>query len=112
VGDGANRWPAVHRLDAAHLVRLAIDDAAPGTVVHAVAEGGVPTRDIATAIGTALGVPAVSIAPEDAAAHFGWIGMFFAMDLPASSEFTRERFGWNPTHPTLLEDIAAGAYTV
>jgi nucleoside-diphosphate-sugar epimerase len=110
VGDGENRWPAVHRLDAAHLVRLAIDDAPAGTVVHAVAEGGVPTREIAGALGEALGVPTASITPEDAMAHFGWIGMFFGADLSASSELTRQRFGWTPTHPTLLEDIAAGAY--
>jgi nucleoside-diphosphate-sugar epimerase len=112
IDDGANHWPAVHRLDAAHLVRLALDEATPGTVVHAVAEGGVPTRDIAEGLGAALGVPTASVAREDAMAHFGWIGMFFGTDMVASSEVTRERFGWTPTHPTLLEDIAAGAYTV
>lgn len=111
IGDGANRWPAVHRSDAAHLVRIALEDAPAGTIVHAVAEGGVPTRDIAEAIGTALGIPSASISPADAAAHFGWMGMFFGADLPASSDITRERFGWTPVGPTLLEDIAAGAYT-
>jgi nucleoside-diphosphate-sugar epimerase len=110
VGDGSGRWPAVHRLDAARLVRVAIDDAEPGTIVHAVAEGGVATREIAEAIGARAGVPVASIDPDDAAAHFGWIGGFFGADLPASSAITRERFGWTPTHPTLLEDIASGAY--
>jgi len=110
VGDGANRWPAVHRLDAGRLVRLALDGAAAGTAVHAVAEEGIATRDIAQAIGDSLGVPVESVAPEEAAAHFGWIGAFFAFDAPASSERTRALLGWEPTHPTLLEDLAAGAY--
>jgi hypothetical protein len=81
-------------------------------VVHAVAEEGVPTRRIAEAIGQGLGLPAVSVAPEDAVAHFGWIGGFFALDLPASSEATRERYGWTPSRPTLLEDLDAGHYLV
>jgi nucleoside-diphosphate-sugar epimerase len=111
LGDGAGRWPAVHRLDAAVLVRLALETAEPGTVVHAIAEEGVPTRDIAAALGAALGVPVSSVAQADADAHFGWIGRFWGIDAPASSALTRERFGWTPTRPTLLEDIAAGAYS-
>jgi len=109
IGDGANRWPAVHRLDAAHLVTLALD-APAGTVVHAVAEEGIPTRRIAEAIGAAVGVPTASIPPEDAAAHFGWLGGFFGLDVAASSARTRAQFGWMPTHPTLEEDLAGGAY--
>jgi len=109
VGDGSNRWPAVHRSDAARLVRLGL--AAPaGSVLHAIAEEGVPTREIAAAIGRSLGLPVTSVAPEDAVAHFGWIGSFFALDLAASSTLTQQRFGWTPTGPTLLEDIDAGAY--
>lgn len=114
VGDGSNRWPAVHRSDAGRLIALALARAAAQgdvPVVHAVGEEGVPARDIAEAIGRALGVPAAPVATEEAAAHFGWIGGFFALDLPASSALTRERLGWRPTGPTLLEDLAAGAYT-
>lgn len=111
VGDGSNRWPAVHRLDAAHLVRLALEKAPAGSRVHAVGEEGIPTREIAEVIGQKLGIPAVSIAPEDAAEHFGWIGAFFGLDMPTSSAITQERLDWKPTHPGLLEDIAAGYYT-
>jgi len=111
VGDGSARWPAVHRLDAAHLVRLALEGAPAGSVVHAVAEEGVATRDIAEALGRGLGVPAASIDPADVTEHFGWIGRFFAMDAPTSSTLTRELLGWEPTHPGLLDDIAAGYYT-
>ncbi|WP_454049867.1 SDR family oxidoreductase [Cellulomonas sp. Marseille-Q8402] len=110
VGAGANRWPAVHRSDVGRLVALALEKAEAGTAVHGVAEEGVPTRDVAAAIGAALGVPVRSVDPADAAAHFGWIGGLFALDAPASSALTRERLGWEPTGPTLLEDIAAGAY--
>jgi nucleoside-diphosphate-sugar epimerase len=110
VGDGSNRWPAVHRLDAARLVALALDAAPAGSVVHAVGEEGIPTREIAEAIGRHLGVPTISIAPEDAAAHFGWIGMFFSVDVPASSVRTQELLGWTPTHPGLLDDLEAGYY--
>ena len=110
LGDGANRWPAVHRSDAARLVALALDAAPAGSVVHAVGEEGVATRDIAEAIGRSLGLPTASVAPEDAADHFGWMGRFFGLDAPASSTLTRERYGWEPTGPTLLEDIAAGGY--
>ena len=110
VGDGAHRWAAVHRGDAARLVRIGLELAPPGTRLHAVAEEGVATKAIAEAIGHGLGLPVTSVAPEGAVDHFGFIGTFFAMDLAASSERTRERFGWQPTGPTLLEDIAAGAY--
>jgi hypothetical protein len=80
--------------------------------MHAVAEGGLPSRDIAAAIGDYLGLPTVSIAPDDAEAHFGWIARFFGMDLTGSSARTRELLGWTPTGPTLFEDIAAGAYAL
>jgi nucleoside-diphosphate-sugar epimerase len=110
IGAGANRWPAVHRLDAGKLVALAVDKAPPGTVLHAVAEEGVATHAIAAALGAFLGVPVESIPADRAAAHFEWLGMFFGADAPASSVRTRELLGWVPTHPGLLEDIAAGHY--
>ncbi len=110
VEDGANRWPAVHRLDAATLVRLAVEGAPAGSVVHAVAEEGIPTRVIAEAIGRGLDLPVVSLPADQAAQHFGWLGMFFAADAPASNEVTRELMGWNPTHPGLIEDLDAGYY--
>jgi nucleoside-diphosphate-sugar epimerase len=111
VGDGANRWPAVHRLDAARLVRLAVERAPAGAVLHATAEEGVTARAIAEAIGRGLDVPTTSIPASEAEAHFGWIGGFFSADAPASSEQTRERLGWEPAHPTLLEDIATAYVT-
>jgi len=110
VGDGTHRWAAVHRPDAARLVRIGLEQAPAGTRLHAVAEEGVPTKVIAEAIGRGLGLPVTSVAIEDAVEHFGFIGAFFAMDLSASSERTRARFGWEPTGPTLVEDIEAGAY--
>ncbi|MDY7101053.1 MAG: SDR family oxidoreductase [Actinomycetota bacterium] len=110
VGDGANRWPAVHRLDAADLVRRAVEDAPAGTAVHAIAEEGVSTREIAAAIGRGLDLPVTSIPPEQANDHFGWMGSFVGADIPASSTITRERFGWSPTHPGLIADLDAGAY--
>lgn len=110
VGDGLNRWPAVHRLDAARMVRLALEKAPAGCVVHAVAEEGIPTRDIADVIGRHLELPVTSIAPEDAASHFGWIGGFFSLDSPASSALTRELLDWTPTHPGLIEDLEARYY--
>ncbi|GAB2675187.1 SDR family oxidoreductase [Saccharopolyspora gloriosae] len=112
IGDGSTRWPAVHRADAARMVRLGLEKAPAGSRLHAVAEGGIPSRDIAGAIGEQLGVPAISVAPEDAEAHFGWIGGFFGMDADATNERTRELLDWTPTGPTLLEDIAAGAYAL
>ena len=110
IGDGANRWPAVHRSDAARLVALALEEAPAGSVVHAVGEEGVATRAIAEAIGERFELPAVSVAPEDAAEQFGWLGGFYGVDAPSSSALTQERLGWVPTGPGLLEDIAAGAY--
>jgi nucleoside-diphosphate-sugar epimerase len=111
VGDGSNRWPAVHRDDVARLIRLALADPDASRVVHAVAEEGIPARTIAEAIGATVGVPAASVDPADVEAHFGWIGRFFAADIPASSTLTRARLGWEPVGPTLLEDLADGAYT-
>jgi nucleoside-diphosphate-sugar epimerase len=110
VGDGAHRWPAVHRSDAARLARLSVESAPAGTVLHAVGEGGVPFRDIAGAIGRGLGVPTKSIAPEDAFEHFGPLGLFAGMDLPATAAITRELVGWSATGPTLIEDLDAGHY--
>jgi nucleoside-diphosphate-sugar epimerase len=107
IGDGANRWPAVARTDAARLFRLAIEGAPAGSVVHGVAEDGVPTRDIARAIGDGLGLPVQSVAPEQAAEHFGWIGMFFGVDAPATHARTTELLGWEPTGAGLLEDVRA-----
>jgi nucleoside-diphosphate-sugar epimerase len=110
VGDGANRWSAVHRLDAAPLVRLALEKAPAGSNLHAVGEEAVPTRQIAEVIGRKLGLPVMSVSSDDAAAHFGWLARFFASDQPASSALTRERYGWRPTHPGLLEDLELGHY--
>ncbi len=108
--DGSNRWPAVHRLDAAHVVRLAVENAPAGTVLHAVAEEGVPTRAIAGAIGRHLDLPVVSIPAQQAADHFGWLGRFFGADAPAFSALTRELLGWEPTHAGLIEDLDEGHY--
>jgi nucleoside-diphosphate-sugar epimerase len=110
VDDGSNRWPAVHRLDAANLVQLAVTSAPARSVLHAVAETGVPTRDIAASIGRSLGVPVQSIPAADAPKHFGWIGAFFGMDSAASNDLTRELMAWTPTHPGLLDDLDAGLY--
>jgi len=110
VGDGANRWPAVNRLDAARLVVLALESSPAGSVVHAAGEEGIAARDIAGAIGAALDLPVASIAEGDAAEHFGWMARFFALDIPASSELTQHRLGWNPSAPGLLADITAGYY--
>jgi len=110
VDEGANRWPAVHRLDAANLVRRAVDAAPAGATLHAVAEAGVPTRAIAEAIGRGLGLPVVSVASDRAGEHFGWIGRFFGVDDSASNEITRELLDWNPVHPGLLADLDAGYY--
>lgn len=111
LGDGSSAWSAVHRTDAARLVRLALDQAPAGARVHAVAEERVRTRDIAETIGAALGLPTVSIDPADAETHFGFIGRFFGMEMTGSSAATRAAYGWTPTGPTLLADIAAGAYS-
>lgn len=110
VGEGLNRWPAVHRSDAARVVTLGLEKASAGTVLHAVAEEGVSARAIAEAIGRGLNVPVESVTPDDAAAHFGWIAGFFALDLPTSSAKTQELLGWTPAGPTLLEDLGTGSY--
>lgn len=109
-GDGANRWPAVHRLDAAPLFRLALEQSSSGTVLHAAAEEGIASRDIAGAIGAQLGLPVAAVPAEQSFDHFGWIGGFFAADLPASSALTRQRFGWQPTGVGLIEDLEQGHY--
>jgi nucleoside-diphosphate-sugar epimerase len=105
IGDGGNRWPAVHRLDSARLFRLGLEEAPAGSTLHAVAEEGVPTREIAEVIGRHLELPVVSIAPEDAGEHFSWLGGFLGLDAPASSTLTRELLGWQPTQPGLLADL-------
>ena len=105
VGDGNNRWPAVHRLDAAQLYRLVLDKGTAGAVYHAVAEQGVPFREIAGVIGRRLNVPVVSKTPEEAAEHFGWFAHFAAMDNPASSAQTQQQMGWRPTRPGLISDL-------
>lgn len=105
VGDGHNRWSAVHVLDVARLYRLALEKHEAGARYHAVAEEGVRMRDIAEAIGRGLQVPVVSLSPEEAPAHFGWLGMFAGHDLPASSVLTRERLRWTPTGPGLIADL-------
>ncbi|WP_435228320.1 SDR family oxidoreductase [Streptomyces sp. Tue6028] len=110
IGDGANRWPAVHRLDAARLFRLAAEQAPAGTVLHGVAEEGVAIRDVAEVIGRHLDVPVVSVAPDRAAEHFTWLGAFLGLDSPASNTLTREQLGWEPTRPGLLEDLDKGHY--
>jgi nucleoside-diphosphate-sugar epimerase len=110
IDDGANRWPAVHRLDSARLFRLGLEQAPAGSTLHAVAEEGVPVRDIAEAIGRHLSLPVVSIAPEDAGEHFAWLADFLGADSPASSELTRELLGWQPTQPGLIADLDEGHY--
>ncbi|WP_030838430.1 SDR family oxidoreductase [Streptomyces hygroscopicus] len=110
VGDGTNRWPAVHRLDAARLFRLAVEKAPAGSVLHGVAEEGVPIRDIAEVIGRHLGLPVASVAPEAAPGHFTWLSRFLGLDAPSSNTLTRELLGWQPTQPGLLEDLEEGHY--
>jgi nucleoside-diphosphate-sugar epimerase len=110
IADGANRWPAVHRLDAAHLCCLAVENAPAGSTLHAVADEGVLIRDIAEVIGRHLNVPVQSIAPADAPEHFTWLAGFIGLDSPASSALTRELLAWEPTHPGLIEDLDQGHY--
>jgi nucleoside-diphosphate-sugar epimerase len=105
VGDGLNRWPAAYLLDVARLYRLAIEKAEPNAKYHAVAEEGVPMRDVAEAIGRRLKLPVKSIAPEEAPVFFGWLAMFAARDMPASSEKTQKKLGWRPTGPGLIADL-------
>jgi nucleoside-diphosphate-sugar epimerase len=110
VGDGANRWPAVHLLDAARLFRLALERAAPGARLHAAAEEGVTLRAIAEAIGAGLDVPVRSLAKDAAPAHFDWLAGFVAMDNPTSSVITRNSLGWHPQEPDLLSDLRDSGY--
>jgi len=110
VGDGLNRWPAVHRLDAAHLFRLALEKGSPGARYHGIADEGVPVRDIAEVIGRRLNVPVVGKSPEEAADHFGFLARFLALDCPASSAQTQERLGWRPTQRGLIPDLDHGRY--
>ena len=110
VGDGANRWPTVHRLDAARQYRLALETAASGTRLHAIAESGVAMRDIAQTIGEGLGLPVQSITSEAAASHFGWMATFVSMDAPGSSRLTQERFAWRPQELDLLTDMRQNGY--
>jgi nucleoside-diphosphate-sugar epimerase len=110
LGDGSNRWPAGHRLDAARVFRLGLETAPAGSVLHAVAEEGVPIRDIAEVIGRHLDLPLTAISPDDAAEHFSWLAAFLGADSPASSALTQELLGWQPTHPGLIDDLDEGHY--
>jgi len=110
VGDGTNRWPAVHRTDAARLARLAVEAAPAGSVLHAVGDEGVPFREIAEAMGRHLDIPTTSVAPEDAPDHFGHLGHFVARDIPASAVVTRDLLAWEPTGPSLLDDLEQDHY--
>ncbi|MFE6171473.1 SDR family oxidoreductase [Streptomyces sp. NPDC056464] len=110
IGDGTNRWPALHRLDAARLFRLAVEQAPAGTVLHGAAEEGVAIRDVAEVMGRHLDIPVTSVAPEAATGHFTWLAGFLALDVPASSAQTRELLGWEPAHPGLIEDLDKGHY--
>ena len=110
IGDGLNRWPAVHRLDAAHLYRLALEKGSAGIRYHGVADQGVPTREIAEVIGRQLNLPVVSKTREEAADHFGWMALFFGLDGAASGALTQEWLGWRPVQPGLIADLNAGHY--
>ena len=108
--DGANRRPAVHRLDAAHLFRLAVESAPAGARLHGVGDQGVPIREIAEVIGRHLNLPVISLPAHQGAEHFGFLRAFFAADLPASSAITQELLGWHPVQPGLLADLEEGHY--
>jgi len=110
VGDGENRWAAVHRSDAARAARLAVESAPAGSVIHAVGEEGIPFRSIAEAMAKGLGVPSTSVAPADAAEHFSFLAHFVALDSPSSSAITRELLGWQPSGPALIEDLTQSHY--
>jgi nucleoside-diphosphate-sugar epimerase len=111
VGDGLNRWPAAHVLDTARLYRLALEKRETGARYHAVAEEGVPVRDIAEVVGRGLKVPVVSLSPDEAAAHFGWLAPFAGWDMPASSAQTKKQLGWHPTGPGLIADLKEMRYS-
>jgi nucleoside-diphosphate-sugar epimerase len=110
VADGSNRWPSVHTLDAARVYRLAVESAPAGSRLHAVADEGIPFRDIAAAIGRGAGVPTASISAADAAEHFSFLGAFVGLDNPVSTEVTRKVLGWEPAYPGLIEDLEHGHY--
>lgn len=112
VGEGLNRWPAVHRLDAARLFRLALEQGVAGGRYHGVADEGLPLRDLAAIIGQHLNLPVVSKSPAEAADHFGWMARFVGMDMPASSALTQQQLGWHPSQPSLLADLEQGSYFV
>ncbi|NUL05717.1 SDR family oxidoreductase [Streptomyces lunaelactis] len=108
LGDGFNRWPSVHRLDAARLFRLAVEKAPAGSVLHGVGEEGVAIRAVAEVIGRHLNVPVTAVAAEDAGAHFGFLSRLIGLDMQASNALTRELLGWQPTHPGLIDDLDNG----
>ena len=110
VGEGQNRWPAAHVLDVAHLYALAIDKAESGSRYNAVAEEGIPVRQIAETLGRGLNLPTRSLSAEEAMAHFGFMGPFMGMDMPASSTITRQKLNWNPTGPTMISDLEQAKY--
>ena len=110
VGEGVNRWPSVHTLDAAEVYRLALESAPAGSRLHAVADEGIPFRDIAAAIGRGAGVPTASIPASDAGEHFTFLGAFVGLDNPTSSSVTRKVLGWEPAHPGLIDDLEHGHY--
>jgi nucleoside-diphosphate-sugar epimerase len=110
VGDGLNRWAAVHRRDAASLFRLAAEKGSAGTRYHGIGDEGVPFREIAEVVGRHLGLPVASKTPDEAAEHFGWLARFAARDLPASSALTQQWLGWHPAHPGLVADLDRGHY--
>ncbi|MEE1799442.1 MULTISPECIES: SDR family oxidoreductase [unclassified Streptomyces] len=110
IGDGTNRWPAVHRSDAARLFLLALENAPAGSTLHAVADEGVPIRTVAEVIGRHLGLPVAPVSPDDAADHFTWLAGLLGMDSPTSSAYTRQLLGWRPTGPGLVDDLEQGHY--
>ena len=110
IGEGLNRWPAVHRLDAAQLYRLALEKGSAGSIFHGVADEGIPFRVIAGIIGNRLNLPVVSKSPDEATDHFGWFTHFASIDSPASSEQTQKRLGWQPIQPGLIADLDSAAY--